>query len=90
MKTHAFDPISFICGLLATAIGLIYLIPAESADLFGMVGDIVQWFWPVLLITLGAAVLLPLVIRGRKEEEPAGDLDQVAPDSTADPDRSAL
>jgi hypothetical protein len=90
MKTHAFDPISFICGLLATAIGLIYLIPAESSDLFGMVGDIVQWFWPVLLITLGAAVLLPLVIRGAKSDEPEDALAQMASDSTPEPDRNAL
>ncbi len=29
MKSHAFDAISFITGLVATAIGLLFLIPQE-------------------------------------------------------------
>ena len=60
MKTHKFDPISFFSGVVITAIGLLFLIPETPSDLFDAVGDLGNWFWPVLLLTIGAAVLVPV------------------------------
>lgn len=68
MKRHAFDSISFISGLVATLIGLLFLIPQDPSDLFEAVGNIGGFFWPLLLLGIGVAVLLPLVL-GRGDQE---------------------
>ena len=68
MKTHKFDPISFFSGVVVTPIGLIFLIPEAPSDLFHAVARSGNWFWPVLLVTVGASVLAP-VFRRRKDQE---------------------
>lgn len=68
MKTHKFDGLSFASGLLIALIGLAFLIPADPGDLFGFIGDIGDWFWPVLLIAVGVAVLAPLASRSNTED----------------------
>ncbi|HWB87866.1 MAG TPA: hypothetical protein VG872_01515 [Acidimicrobiia bacterium] len=75
MKTHRFDALSFISGLVAAAIGLIFLIPAEPSGLFDAIGDLGSWFWPTLLILIGIAVIAPLAFgpRDGSEEPPAPD-----------------
>lgn len=60
MKPHKFDPISFIAGLIATVIGLAFLIPADPTDIVALLDEFGSWFWPVLLIVVGIAVLAPL------------------------------
>jgi len=60
MKTHKFDVLSFVSGLVMTLIGLLFLLPAEPSDVFAILGDIGNWFWPVLLTVVGVAVLAPL------------------------------
>ena len=68
MKIHKFDPISFFSGVVITATGLIFLIPQAPSDLFDAVGSLGNWFWPVLLLTVGAAVLAPIFMRSKGQE----------------------
>jgi hypothetical protein len=69
MKSHAFDAISFITGLVATSIGLLFLIPQDPGDVFELVGDIGTWFWPVVLVAIGLAILIPLFLKAGVDEE---------------------
>jgi hypothetical protein len=69
MKTHRFDALSFVSGLLLTATGLIFLFATEPTDLFDMLAGIGGWFWPVLLMAIGLAVLIPLMIPGNKPDD---------------------
>lgn len=64
MKSHKFDPLSFIAGLLTTALGLLFLIPAATSDLIGLAARLVVWVWPVIFLTIGIAVLVPAFTRG--------------------------
>lgn len=65
MKLHKFDSISFLAGAVTTAIGLLFLIPKSLDDLLGVVGNIGSWFWPVVFVAIGVAVLAPIVFRER-------------------------
>ena len=69
MKSHAFDAISFITGLVATAIGLLFLIPQEPSDVFELVGDFGTWFWPIVLVAIGLAILIPLFLKAGVDKE---------------------
>ena len=69
MKTHRFDALSFVSGLVMTLIGLLFLLPSEPSDVFTILGDIGNWFWPVLLGVIGIAVLAPLAWRRSKGED---------------------
>jgi len=62
MKTHRFDPISFVSGLVITLLGLAFLIPQTPVDVVDVLTDLGGWFWPVLLLAVGVAVLLPVVL----------------------------
>jgi hypothetical protein len=62
MKTHRFDPISFVSGLVITLLGLAFLIPQTPVDVVDVLTDFGGWFWPVLLLAIGVAVLLPVVL----------------------------
>ena len=63
MKTHRFDIISFLAGLVFTGIGLLFLIPADVAQLWDVLVDWGAWFWPAVFLVVGggiiAAALLP-------------------------------
>ncbi len=72
MKRHAFDSISFISGLVATLIGLVFLSPQDPSDLFEAPGNIGSFFWPLLLLAIGVAVLLPLIL-GRTDQDNASE-----------------
>ena len=63
MKRHRFDALSFVSGLVMALIGLLFLLPEEPSDLFAILGDIGNWFWPVALGVVGIAVLAPLAWR---------------------------
>lgn len=75
MKTHEFDGVSFFTGLIFAVLGLLYLIPrdvTDIVDLFIAAGD---WFWPVLLLAVGLAVIVPALMpsrRGRDDEVESG------------------
>lgn len=69
MKSHPFDPLSFVSGLVATAIGLLFLLPGTPGELIDRVGEAAEWFWPLLLIAVGVTVLLPLLRRSQSSDE---------------------
>jgi hypothetical protein len=71
MKPHRFDPLSFIAGLIATVIGLAFLIPEDPTDIVGLLDDFGAWFWPVLLVVVGIAIIIPTTIGRKDEEQPA-------------------
>jgi hypothetical protein len=65
MKTHKFDTLSFISGLIFTGFGLMFLIPSSTDDLIDAVAGIGSWAWPFILLGIGLAILLPLMITSR-------------------------
>jgi len=73
MKTHRFDAISFISGVVATVVGLVFLVPQTPVDLIDAVTSLGAWFWPVLLLAIGIAILVPVFMTrsGQDEETPA-------------------
>lgn len=74
MKPHKFDPLSFIAGLIATVIGLAFLIPADPTDIVALLDDFGAWFWPVLLVVVGIAIIVPAA-SGRKDDDLLSDSD---------------
>jgi hypothetical protein len=73
MKTHEFDVLSFLTGLLITAIGLAFLLLPDLNDIIDVLTDAGSWFWPAVFIAVGVAVLAPLATRGRStkaEDDP--------------------
>jgi hypothetical protein len=69
MKVHKFDGVSFFSGLFITAIGLIFLIANDPSDIIDGIGSIGGWFWPLLLLIVGVAVLVPALIPKKQAEE---------------------
>ena len=69
MKSHRFDAISFISGLVAALIGLVFLVPQTPLDLIDAVTSLGSWFWPVLLLVIGLAVLVPVFVNRSAEGE---------------------
>ena len=69
MKSHRFDAISFISGLVAALIGLVFLVPQTPLDLIDAVTSLGSWFWPVLLLVIGLAVLVPVFVNRSAEDE---------------------
>lgn len=63
MNTHDFDGVSFFTGLVFAAIGLLYLIPRDISSLIDLVVGAGSWFWPVVLLAIGVAVLVPAIRR---------------------------
>ena len=72
MKTHEFDVLSFLSGLLITAIGLAFLLLADLNDIIDVLTDAGSWFWPAVFIAVGVAILAPLAARGRTTGEQDG------------------
>jgi hypothetical protein len=66
MKVHSFDVLSFLAGLVITAIGLAFLLLPDVGDIIDVFTDGSSWIWPVLFITIGVAVLIPLAARSRE------------------------
>jgi len=75
MKTHKFDSISFLAGLVITGMGLAFLLLPEVDDIVGLLTDAGSWFWPVVFIAVGAAVLAPLA--GRRTQKAPEDDDEM-------------
>lgn len=78
MKTHKFDAVSFLSGLMFTAFGLLFLIPRQTDDLIDFVAGFGTWVWPVILLGVGIAILVP-VFSGFNQESIEGspELDSV-------------
>lgn len=68
MKTHKFDAISFFTGLVIATVGLVFLIPGTPSDVIEAVSRLGNWFWPVLLLLLGLAILIPVFLPDRDQE----------------------
>lgn len=69
MKKHAFDGLSFIAGVFFTGIGLAFLLIPDLSELIGFFTDAGSWFWPLVLVAIGIAVITPALTR-RNDEEP--------------------
>ena len=63
MKLHRFDALSFIAGLVITGVGLVFLLLPEPGDIIDAMTDFGSWFWPLVFIAIGVAVLAPLAAR---------------------------
>lgn len=63
MKTHKFDALSFLAGLFMAGLGLTFLLLPEVDDIVSVLTDAGSWFWPVVLIVTGIAVLVPAIVR---------------------------
>lgn len=73
MKTHRFDGVSFFSGLIITAIGLVFLLANEPGDIIDAVGRLGNWFWPLVLLIIGIAVLVPALAPKKDSDEPEPD-----------------
>jgi hypothetical protein len=62
MKSHRFDAISFISGLVITLLGLTFLIPETPVDIIDALTNLGSWFWPTVLLVIGVAVLIPVFL----------------------------
>lgn len=69
MKTHRFDTLSFLVGLVITGIGLTFLLIPEIDGIVDFLTNAGTWFWPVLFIAIGIAVLAPLVSPGGADQK---------------------
>lgn len=76
MKTHKFDGLSFLAGLVITIIGLAFLLLPDLGDIIDALTDAGTWFWPVLFLGIGVAILVPVVTRSPDSEdvEESGDV----------------
>lgn len=76
MKTHKFDSISFLSGLIFTGFGLMFLIPNSTEDLINTVVDMGSWAWPLILLGLGLALVVPLFVKAAKVTDAELEADQ--------------
>jgi hypothetical protein len=67
MKPHNFDAISFISGIVAAVLGLVFLIPQTPVDLIDAITSLGAWFWPALLVVVGIAILVPVFVTRSQE-----------------------
>lgn len=75
MKIHKFDGVSLISGLMITGVGLIFLISNDPSDIVGTITSLGAWFWPVLFVVIGIAILIPVLTPKKEPEAIASDTD---------------
>jgi hypothetical protein len=75
MKTHSFDTVSFISGLVSIAVGLLFLIPETPEQIVDVLVNSGAWFWPIALLIVGLAVIIPVLIPKKDEAIESGDSD---------------
>ena len=68
MKRHRFDGLSFVAGTVFVGIGLAFLLTTDLSTLIEVFTDAGSWFWPLVLVVTGIAVIAPAVTRGREEK----------------------
>jgi len=66
MKRHSFDGLSFIAGMTFAGIGLAFLLIRDLSDLVDVFTDAGSWFWPLVLVVTGIAVIAPAVTKSRE------------------------
>lgn len=69
MKTHTFDAISFLAGLVITGIGLTFLLLPELGSIVDFFTDAGAWFWPVAFLAVGIAILAPILGRPTRHDD---------------------
>ena len=69
MKPHRFDTLSFVSGLVFTGFGLLFLIPNNTDDLIDVFVNAGSWFWPLVLLGIGLAIVVPVFLRSDESEE---------------------
>ncbi len=75
MKTHKFDGISLFSGLMITGIGLIFLTSNDPSDIVSVISKLGTWFWPVLFVVIGIAILIPVLTPEKKPEQVESETD---------------
>jgi formate-dependent nitrite reductase membrane component NrfD len=75
MKTHRFDAVSFIAGLAFAFLGLLFLVPETPQQLIDVLLNSGAWFWPIALLVVGLAVIIPVLLPKRDEAIESGDSD---------------
>jgi hypothetical protein len=75
MKTHNFDAVSFIGGLAFTIVGLVFLIPKTPEQIVDVLVDSGAWFWPIALLIVGLAVIIPVLMPKKPEAVETGNSD---------------
>lgn len=63
MKTHRFDPWSFISGLVLVVIGLFFLTTTNLVDLVNRLDAVFDLGLPILALVIGAALVVPALRR---------------------------
>ncbi len=69
MKPHKFDTLSFVSGLVFTGFGLLFLIPNNTDALIDVFVNAGSWFWPLVLLGIGLAIVVPVFLRSDESEE---------------------
>ncbi len=75
MKTHRFDAVSFIAGLAFALLGLVFLVPDTPQELIDALLNSGAWFWPIALLVVGLAVIVPVLLPKKEEAIESGDSD---------------
>jgi hypothetical protein len=56
-----------------TLLGLVFLVPQTPVDLVEAVTSFGSWFWPVLLLVVGIAIMVPVFAK-RSDDEADDDV----------------
>lgn len=75
MKTHDFDAISFFSGLVIAAFGLLFLIPNTPSDVIDAISRVGSWFWPLIFVVVGLAVIIPVLVPRKSKEKEQPEID---------------
>jgi cytochrome c-type biogenesis protein CcmH/NrfF len=78
MKAHAFDPWSFIFGVLFVLMGGTFLLVDEPFPLFTILSYSGDWLIPIVVLVIGVALLVSTVGRWRRPApEPAPAFEEI-------------
>ncbi|HLF44709.1 MAG TPA: hypothetical protein VJA46_14455 [Acidimicrobiia bacterium] len=75
MKTHSFDTVSFVSGLVSILVGLLFLIAETPEQIVDVLVNSGAWVWPVALLIVGLAVIIPVLMPKKDEALESGDSD---------------
>ena len=91
MKSHKFDPWSFIGGLTLLLFGLVVLIPDSSSMVTLRLDSILGYFLPAVALAIGAALANPSAPSGPHERRGAtrgANSDRGSGDGGTEPDHA--
>ena len=75
MKTHKFDGVSFFSGLAIVAIGILFLVPNTPSDVIDAISNLGSWFWPLVFVVVGLAVIIPVLVPRKAKSEETAEMD---------------